>query len=262
MADAAKAPAYAGLRFMFSDMEKEIEYMRALAAPFLSRDTFHHRIPEWKRRLTNFRLSPGSGRMSWFVPEDEPLETAESVGEYEPHGRKGVYRVVGRISGAWDILAELSRDNTPPKHFTLDGHASFKLSVWAIGGERKYVELARWSSDVGDRNSPGCHFHSQIDMDEGYGIFPKGLSVPRLPGFLLTPMDLLEYLIGELFQAKWTSRASKGSQEVRNWSNTQRPRLLRMLSWQHGAIKKAGGSPWTTLKRLKPHATLLLEDVT
>ncbi|MDB5356418.1 MAG: hypothetical protein JWN24_2871 [Phycisphaerales bacterium] len=235
--------------------------MRALAGPFLSRDTFHHRIGEWKRLLTNFRLNPGSGKMSWQVPEDRPFETIESAGEYEPHGRKGEFRVIGRLSGAWDILADPPQQNTPAKCFTLSGHASFKLSVWALGAEGSRLEVARWSSDIGDHASPGCHFHSQIDLDEKHGVFPKGLSVPRLPGLLLTPMDLLEYLIAELFQAKWMARASKGSQEVRNWSNAQRPRLLRMLSWQHQAIRRAGGSPWTTLKRAKPHMTMLLEDV-
>ncbi len=255
--EAKKKGSYEGLRFSFSDMEKEIDYMLALAGPFLEPDTRYFRMAEFKRLLADFRHNPGIGGLSWSIPRDKPIETVDSEGQYEAYGRRGSLRVFGRISGAWEIVAD-AEDDERSKYFRV-GQASLKVSIWKRPEEGEPSEIARWSSDIGVKGSPGCHFHTQIDLDEPHTAFPKDLSVPRLPGLLHTPMDQLEFLLAELFQDRWSARASKGSQIVNSWSNQQRPRLLRMLAWQGDTIRKATGSPWTVLKNKKPPLTMLLE---
>lgn len=249
--------SYQGLHFSFANMLREIENMRLLAKPFIDVDSFEHVIPDWMQDLSNFRTrgSISEHSVAWEIRETSPIKTRVSDGEYEQKKKKGAHKVFGRVSGKWQI-AKAHVDGKQRKDsnlfFTVRGLASTKITIWSQDDEGQPHELARWTLDIGDAVSPGCHFHTQIDLDEEDHKFPKSLPVPRLPAFLHTPMDALDYLLGELFQDRWYERTSKGSDFVKNWSSCQRVRLINLLKWKSETIRDASGAPWTTLKKQKP----------
>jgi hypothetical protein len=233
-------------------MEREIENMRKLGKAFLERETYETVIPEWKRQLETFKGRPPGTVFNWAIPETSPIQTKVSNGGYEPASRRG-RKVFGRISGKWQIrIPQLTgkKKGSSPKTFILLGLASTRITVWTAANSRAEEEIARWTVEVGDDSSPGCHFHTQITLDGN--MFPGYLSVPRLPGLLHTPMDALEFLLSELFQEDWFKNVSRETDELKQWAGCQRMRLLKLTEWQLNKISQGNGSPWTTFKKQKP----------
>jgi hypothetical protein len=252
--------SYEGLRFSFSDMEKEIENLKQLAKPFLEINSYEWILTKWKGELANFRsANPGSRRI-WKIAEEHPVETNVSDGEYELQPRKGALKVFGRLSSEWEIHLpdETKKRGNPSRDFVLLGIASTKITIWT--NDDPPNEIARWTIEVGDANSPGCHFHTQIDLDAGDHKFPNALCVPRFPGVLHTPTDALEFLLGELFQDRWLATASEGRDTVKAWANCQRRRLMNLLEWQRAKLSESSGSPWTMLKKQKPTLDMLMRS--
>lgn len=255
-------PPYNGLLFSFANMEREIVNMRQLVKKFVTRTSYERIILDWQQQLSYFKnRSPGSV-LRWNIPQDSPIETNVSHGQYEPFSRGG-RNVFGRLSGSWEIKipdAVGKKKGSTQKTFILLGLASTKITVWSHSEEVEPVEIARWTVEIGDANSPGCHFHTQITLDEVDNKFPEFLSVPRLPAFLHTPMDALEFLLAELFQEDWYQHTSRGSEFLNNWAACQRNRFEKLLNWQLEKIKDTAGSPWTTFKRKKPPINLFFGE--
>jgi hypothetical protein len=252
---------YQGLRFSFACMEREIDNMRLLAKPFITPESFEQALPGWRRDLVNFKNGKSAGSHRWEIPERNPIKTVISKGEYEAHDRAGELSVYGTLCGIWEIKAEQQRNTKfkPAEFFILEGIASTKIQIWDCAKHNAPVEIARWTLETGDQHSPGCHFHTQIDLDPADNKFPKALSVPRLPAYLHTPMDALDYLLGELFQKRWYRRMSEGKDAVNLWNGCQKTRLVRMLTWHKECFQEAGGSPWSAFKRRKPAINLLFD---
>jgi len=258
---AARSP-YEGLRFSFAEMEREIENLRKLASRFLERSSFERVIPDWQRQLSTFKSRDAGSVLRWEIPETDPIQTKVSHGEYEPSGRRGK-EVFGRISGLWEVKipqAVGKKRGRTQNSFVLLGLASTKITIWAHHEGKEPEEIALWTVEIGDVTSPGCHFHTQITLEDAANKFPKFLSVPRLPALLHTPMDALEFLLAELFQEEWYRHTSKGNDALRNWASCQRNRLVKLLSWQLEKLNEASGSPWTTLKRQKPPLDMFFNE--
>ena len=259
---AAPLQPYLGLEFSFSEMEKEIENLRKLAKPFLEVETFEWILVKWKQDLANFRNQNPGQRFTWEISQAHPIQTKLSDGEYEPRPKKGGLKVFGRISSKWDLQLpsdKVKKRGAPSESFVLLGLASTMITIWTTDDPSK--EIARWTIEVGDANSPGCHFHTQIDLDPLDNKFPKALCVPRFPGVLHTPMDALEFLLSELFQDRWLEVASQGKDTVKAWANCQRTRLINLLEWQKDKLKNTTGSPWTMLKKQKPTLDMLVRPL-
>lgn len=257
---AASVPKYGGLNFSFADMEREVSNMRLLSKQFINRFSYETVIPLWQSQLSTFKSRPSGSKMYWEIPEDSPIETNVSDGKYEPAGRGG-RKVLGRVSGKWEIIIPdevRKKKGGVQKTFTLLGLASTRVTVWEHFNDKAPEEVARWTVEVGDIASPGCHFHTQITLEDANNKFPKFLSVPRLPTLILTPMDALEYLLSELFQDDWYQHASRESPALVHWSGCQRNRLEKLLGWHLEKIRDASGSPWTTFKRQKPPINMLI----
>jgi hypothetical protein len=123
----------------------------------------------------------------------------------------------------------------------------------------KGEELAMWRIEIGDDDSPGCHFHVQIRGEEDDGPFPKRLSVPRLPTCLASPMAALEFLLAELFQEAWRRHVSAETDALKSWRAIQRERLRKLFEWQsHTVAGLNQASPWSTLKLAKPPADIFV----
>ncbi|TWT34989.1 hypothetical protein KOR42_53390 [Thalassoglobus neptunius] len=119
--------------------------------------------------------------------------------------------------------------------------------------------IAQWQIEAGDASSPGCHFHSAVNQYGDDGLFPEWLKVPRLPSVLLTPMDGLEFLLGELFQLRWPQAVSEESEDRNSWAKSQRERLCNLLSWKLDIVRQSETTPWMALKKAKPELDVLME---
>lgn len=240
-------------------MEKEIENFRELAKRFLSVESYDRIIPTWKQELINLKNDRGASSFNWSIPINTPIKTIISKGQYEPGTRRGRLNVFGTICGTWDISVERrdAKTKAPFQAFILKGIASTKVQIWTQEDNPPHKEIARWTLETGDANSPGCHFHTQIDLDPEDNKFPKDLSVPRLPAYLHTPMDALDFLLGELFQDDWFRHISQRRDAGNVWNGCQKARLVKMLEWHSQQFKCAGGAPWATFKRRKPTVDLL-----
>jgi hypothetical protein len=185
-----------------------------------------------------------------------------SDGKYETDGN-GKHSVYATLSSIWQVSIPAVNGRTPKKgiqqsYFEVIGKASTRISVFAHRAHGAPDELARWRFEIGDSVSPGCHFHAQVLGEDNDQIFPKSMSVPRLPNMLFTPMDALEFVLAELFQDEWARHVARENDAIRNWAGCQKDRLIKLLKWQQDRLEKNSGSPWTSLKAAKPHVHLLV----
>jgi hypothetical protein len=253
-----------GLRFSFAEMRREIDNMAAIARPFLEPAAYEQIIPAWVQELWNFATSPHGSKRRWQIPMSTPIQTIRSAGEYDTDD-SGEHTVFGTLSAIWDIKTPLAGARTKKKHtahtsFLLVGCASTRVAIFEYNANGNHRELARWRFEVGDARSPGCHFHVQVMGEEKDEFFPKSMCVPRLPGILLTPMDSLEFLLAEIFQARWRQHAARQTDWLRNWAACQRKRLMNLFDWHRAIVAGTAGSPWTTLKAEKPEVDLLIAE--
>jgi hypothetical protein len=244
---------YTGLRFAYDQTIKDVERMIALAKGFLQRES----IGVLRGLITNIesiRMAVPEKKLFLSIAQDHAIMTTSSSA-YRDSAKGQATPVYGSLSFVWEIM---NRDKGRRTQISFDivGIASTRIDVWKENGER----VARWQFEAGDASSPGCHFHASVnqqDQDDKY--FPDWLKIPRLPGLLLSPMDGLDFLLGELFQSQWEQATSEDSQERNAWVQSQSIRLSRMLTWQAKQVDgMKGGTPWMSLKRAKPPADILL----
>ena len=250
-----------GLFFSFLEMNIEIENMKKLSATFLEDSSTHSVLPMWQRDLLSYRASRTTGIHPWTIRESKPIRTKPSNGEYQCGGN-GHHKVFGEVSAKWEIqLVRLKgkKKHYAPSLFSLNGLASTKVRILEVRGTEE-IELARWRFEIGDSQSPGCHFHVQVLGDDNDVMFPRTLDVPRLPGIMVTPMDALEFLLAELFQDEWKKITSRSSDALAAWAACQRKRLTKVLEWQQTTLSTGSGSPWTLLKISKPDSDLLIKE--
>jgi hypothetical protein len=241
--------AYEGILFSFSEVQQEIKNMAKMVSHFLTAES-QIVLTDWQKSLGDFHsLESKSGRWKWEIAEKRPIRTINSKGKYESGGRgKDVY---GTISSVWEI----EKHTTPHKKkakdlFCLRGLASTRVGIYeTVDGKQHGCPIVQWQFEVGDHQSPGCHFH--------VGIGKSSLPIPRLPNLLVTPMDALGFLLGELFLDDWKKEAGKESDEMQFWANYQKQRLLGLLRWKVDRVEESRGLPWTFLKHKRPPANVL-----
>ena len=244
-----------GLIFPFKDLVSECEVMKIYAKDVLDKTTVGV-LDELKGNLENIqKRGPTDKTTPWQIPRDRPLRTVWSNGESQP-SNKSKHKVRGVFSFIWDIRPLDEGKWTGRKHLLLDGKASTVIHIMeeCDDGERC---LARWAVEVGDHQSPGVHFHVQLNGFDG-PPFPKSLDIPRLPGLPMSPFLAIESGIGELFQDRWKQHAVADNRETNSWRNIHRPRLTRYFSWQERCLERSAGSPWMALKLAKPEPELLV----
>lgn len=247
---AGKTAAYSGLDFQFAELHRELINIAVLAKELLTPDS-RQRLSGWIQDLESFRTSNSTGPWDWQTSESIQTNPAQ---EYEPHGRRCTFEVHGEMSAIWTI----KKDRKSAKHFRLMGKASTSLRIVGSKHGESLKCLAQWQVEIGDAQSPGCHFHVGVGQQSDDSLFPKGLSVPRLPGFLITPTDALDFLLGELFQDRWAKKVGQDSDEAKAFGGPQKDRLVRLLKWKIDVVTAASGSAWNHLKHARPTAPALL----
>ena len=108
-------------------------------------------------------------------------------------------------------------------------------------------------------NFPGCFFHTQILGDTTSFPFPKSFTVPRLPSIIFSPMGVVEFVLGELFQQDWSDNKRHAHSEAIGFAKIQLQRFQSLLLWQQKMVtKNERRSPWLSLKKALPEAKLFV----
>lgn len=235
------------IRFSFADFRGELNTLKSIGRNFLDRNALFT-LDSLVHQLDQIQLDRGNRTISFEIPEDNPLRTKVSM-DFEGSNRRAP-AVVGTISWKWNVRP-VGDGRRNPLEFEVSGLASTKLRILDAETEDE-AELAMWRVELGDYQSPGCYFHTQVLGESESSPFPHRLCVPRLPTLFATPMAAVEYLIGELFQDKWEQHAAGDRDDVRYWNSIQKKRLKELLSWKLERIENCQGSPWVAMKRAKP----------
>ncbi len=211
-----------GLVFHFDDMRREVNDFSALAKRFLDpsaesclkvfADQLH--IIRGKAPLASKQPGDSSKEYRWEIPADRALRTKPSRG-YERGKRKGGPEIYARITSVWVIAPEPKKSNRDvPRRFRLIGNASVRVE-WVDLSDQK--PMGSWRMEIADDASPGTFFHAQILGDHADPPFPKSITVPRLPCIAPTPMAVLEFVLGELFQDEWEKHSINPSPHMESW---------------------------------------------
>ncbi len=254
-------PATGELEFEFAEFFREIRGFKAMAMSFLDPGA-EQALDQLQSSLSNIqssapldRILPGTRGRPWEIYDWQPILT-KPTRSYERGEREGGPRVFAKITSIWEVLPAAKKSKLDvPRRFKLAGKASVRVE-WReeVSDEPEGRSLGVWRMEIADGASPGCFFHTQI-MGEASCIepqFPHAVPVPRLPSIAFTPMCVLEFVLGELFQDEWTGHTRVITPEVEDWRGIQYRRLKNLYDWQIKLIAGSETPPWTILKCEKP----------
>lgn len=256
---AASTSPYEGIHFKLADLEREVSSFDAICRSFLAQDC-REVLRGWLTDLKNYCSSSSQYPWRWTISELQPIRT-RSTPEFEPKGRQGGFDVHGELSCVWTVVnlkpkgSKKHRGKLPGQLICLNGLASSTVKIFRSNSADPAPPIAQWQFEVGDHQSPGCHFHIGIGR---FGLQNSELPVPRLPSILLTPIDALDFLLGEIFQDSWRKNVDSESGDGQVWAGEQKQRLARLLKWKQEQIEASGGSAWNYLKHRRPDADIFL----
>ncbi|MEQ8457643.1 MAG: hypothetical protein RLO52_08785 [Sandaracinaceae bacterium] len=245
----------ANLFFRPDELLSEIEALRQLCAGFLAPDSFQ--LQELAGDIRGLKEQK-SGRLTLEIPEDRPLMTKPSEGQFERAPRSSGRSVVAKVTGKWDVkivktkVPDQSRPNKKARELLLLDFVDRASTVIHVVDEGGTDPIACWKMELGISSSPGCFFHTFASGDAN---FP----VPRHPNLFPTPMSAIGFVLGELFQDEWEQEVSKaGFDPPQRWRSIQSRRLLALFAWQMELAKAATASPWYAIKAGKPLPSIFL----
>jgi hypothetical protein len=186
----------------------------------------------------------------WEVQDTtyDRIETFVSKGECET-GNNVQWTLKGTLSFMWEIQRVSPKGD---RFRIINATTRLRLLVCDSNGvvDPDIVsELAVWRFEIGDVNHPGARFHSQVDWPLHND---RRLEIPRLPSIVLTPLESLDFLLGELFQKRWPEH-----QSGKVWQSNQRGRLLKLLEAATNVVTVGvEGSALMQLKAWKPAVQL------
>ncbi|MBW7971870.1 hypothetical protein [Bradyrhizobium sp. BR 10289] len=203
------------------------------------------------------------GQIIWSVPQDRPIRTI-ATNSYQ-RGNKGGLAAQACLSFIWEVKKVARKRD----EFAIVGLCSTKITLHDTSDRLNgVVNPLTWTFEMGSHDSPGCHFHSQIDWkapikavykEEEMQAWPS-LDVPRLPSLLVTPGDCLDYILGELFQEAWPKKYEETEiAHIGRWLSTSRQRIAAVLrSSLQAAEEGTSTSPWIAIKQWYPRSEKML----
>ena len=227
----------AGFRFLFPELIQETQVLTTLSKRFLEPNSREKVFPSFLSNLRSIGRKPEERVYSLKL---QCLRTIPSD-QYDRKAGKEIYAV---ISGTWD-LRRLGR-----REIEFCGIASTRIELYASDDPDK--RLAMWRLELGAEDSPGCYVHAQILGDSDKPPFPEFVPIPRLPSLFVTPMSAVEFVLGELFQDRWSKVTDSNAKKVTRWRDTQKRWLQSLFSWYNDQMENASSSPWMALKKAKP----------
>ena len=244
----------ANLLFQPAELVNELVALNGVAARFLDR-TSPYQLVELLDDIKGLMTVGGTYILE--IPEERPLKTRVSEGEFEPSTKTSVRRVYGSITGIWEVetanhrIRDPQRPNKKVNPTRLIGFTGKASTVFEVKDEASGDSLARWKIELGDASSPGCFFHTFSSSDHG---FP----VPRHPNVFATPMSAIGFALGELFQDAWEQTLSGSTDAPNRWRSIEADRLKALLKWKLTQVENSTSSPWCDLKAAKPPKDLFL----
>lgn len=245
------------LAFNLKLVKEELRAFNGLARTKLTADSLV-RLDRLQATLDNiFRAEPGAV-LQWATSRDAPIKTKPNKGAHQP-GREGKgYDLQAEIGFTWELelVGKYSRQR-PANRFVVLKDSSVKVRIVEVGEGAKKECVAGWDFDLGNHQSPGCHFHAKYhEAEETRREVYSDVDIPRLPTFIFMPTDAIEFVIGELWQDDCERLAVNS--EYSEWYKFAKDRMGRVFDWYLMRIKKTAGSPWMSIKTSKPEPLLLL----
>jgi hypothetical protein len=244
----------ANLLFRPAELLNELHALRGLAGKFLDQ-TSPFQLEELIGDIRG--LQSGGGAMTLEIPEDRPLRTRVSTGEFEPATKSCGREVFGEVTGIWEVVGgkykvpDRERPNKKPTEVMLIGFSGIASTVFRVFDKSTGDTVACWKMELGDASAPGCFFHTFASLDHA---FP----VPRHPNMFATPMSAIGFALGELFQDVWEEAVSGTTDPPNRWRSIQTKRVKALLEWQLEQVSNTDSSPWYALKQAKPDNRLFL----
>ncbi|GAB4567959.1 MAG: hypothetical protein Tsb0020_20950 [Haliangiales bacterium] len=255
-----KESAQDAVCFDYADILDEMRSISDDAREFLAGDT-SKAIGALVGDLMRYQQANTDRKHAWETVPHTQIRTKSNEGAHQ--GKSKGVNLYGTVDFKWEIrntsLGQRRKKRQRYTNFQLAGVASTTIKLWHSGkqeaqdnGGTGYV-VGCWNLDVGNHESPGCHFHVQIPEKSEPWQYP--IDIPRWPSLLLTPADAVDFVLGELFQQEWRRhrRAANSS-----WRNIQQQRLEKLATWIQERIKKADEPPWLHFKFAKPPNKLFL----
>ena len=234
-----------GLKFSVAELQRELNFCDSIAKRYLERQS-QGRL---KSAAGDLKLIPATRNKTqiWQIDKNNPLKTKPSLESSEISGQG--YSLQGRLSFKWELR------KCDQQTVELLGIASTVISIHEIvDAKAKDDYIIKWHVDiVTQKNAPGPAFHTQVDN-------PANIDVPRLPSILFSPVDCLDFLLGELYQEKW-SRYQSSNSRIKSLAKTQQSRIRRLLQEQNTVLGDLGyQSAWITLKNWIPSDKVFLTE--
>lgn len=250
------------LLFSLADWQAAAENLSQAVGDFVTSDS-KSVLRELVSNISSSLSSQVTGRVC--VESSRPLVT-KPTRDYEPGTRQGSYVAQAHISFQWEISPYhlgKSGKKRPSKYFRTAGCIKNEVVVMgrrAAASTDNEVELGRWSFELGASGAPGCFFHVGMCGIDERCPFPKGLSIPRLPSVIVTPFDVVDFVLGEMFQDKWKMKIEQSKDCNRRIWSLQRKNLERILGWKKDMVSNSSASPWWNLKQSFPSAHLFIDE--
>ncbi len=243
------------IQLSISEVCEEIRYLKDAASDLLAPSAVGV-LAEFERVLQAIVWDEPGKVTAWELRPDNPLTTIISEGEFCHGGKVGAHHCFAEISSIWGITPVRPPRKQRTAYFKVVDIASVHIQIFEAASKERTRALGSWRMELGAPDAPGCFFHTQILAEKGRteSPFPHSLDIPRLPGFLFTPMAVTEFVLAELFQEKWRDPTRQVRHEIKSWARIQRDRLLRTFLWHIRRILEASGSPWMHLKSGIPDA--------
>jgi len=105
---------------------------------------FDHVLPRFREELENIRKAAAGRRYSWEIPEDDPLLTDVSRGQYEAGERVHKEHIFAAISATWSVapLGPHGPKYARARLFELGQLASTKVRLFRYSPDGRHQEAA------------------------------------------------------------------------------------------------------------------------
>ncbi len=234
--------------FKPQELRNELQSLKELATPLLDRSTIDL-LDRIDSDLAGLLTSGGDTTIE--IPQNRPLRTRLSEGEFEPPSKNCGRRIYGEITGKWEVSLKKGGKKKKTKSVEFCGVASTVIKLFDEGNGADAI--ATWKIEIGDADAPGCYFHTHA------GASSPDLPVPRHPSLFATPMAAIAFALGEVFQEAWEDAVSGTAYHPNQWRSIQKRRLTALLKWKLQKIETTTSSPWLSLKSETPSPELFLQ---
>lgn len=239
-----------GMKFEFGKMLQEVRAMNALAVPKFIKNESKRVFKAFEDQLEGFAGNDRLEEMDWEIREEDPLVT--KIGSSEPAGRGGA-PLYATVSSIWQIK-RVKEKKGPVKFFELAGEGSTHIKIFR---EDETLQL-HWHVDLKtNKKAPGYPFHIQVKQ---IGNGRDGPPVPRFMSSLVTPIECVDFVLGELFHEDWERHQHEKDAKTRSLVSAQGTRVANILEAQNATLIDGPKTQtsWMKLKSWEPSLDICL----